>query len=106
MAHGMGMPSIGIYSHELYAFYNVNTIIRVGSAGSFVKEAGLGSIIVVRDAYSDSNYANEIGIKPKNKILSATPSTLALCEKVAKKEHIKILTGNILCEDAFYSITP
>jgi purine-nucleoside phosphorylase len=106
MAHGMGMPSIGIYSHELFAFYKVNTIIRIGSAGSFVKNANVGSVIIADEAYSNSDYAREVGIKTPNHTLKATPKTLALCKKVSAELKIKSLVGKILSEDAFYSATP
>jgi purine-nucleoside phosphorylase len=106
MAHGMGIPSIGIYSHELFAFYKVNTIIRIGSAGSFVKQADVGSVIIAKEAYSHSTYASEIGVSAPQKILRATPKTLSLCEKTAKQLDIKVIEGKILSEDAFYSSIP
>jgi purine-nucleoside phosphorylase len=102
MAHGMGMPSIGIYTHELYHFYNVDTIIRIGSAGSFIPEADVGNVIIVEDAYSNSAYANDIGVKAPQKYLSATPEIINLCEATAKQLQIKTIHGNILSEDAFY----
>jgi purine-nucleoside phosphorylase len=106
MAHGMGIPSIGIYSHELFAFYKVNTIIRIGSVGSFIKQADVGSVIIAKEAYSHSTYASEIGVNAPQKILKATPKTLALCEKTAEQLDIKVIEGKILSEDAFYSSIP
>ena len=58
MAHGMGMPSMGIYSYELYNYYGVDTIIRVGSAGSYKKELDIGNIIFAQGACTDSNILN------------------------------------------------
>ena len=57
MGSGMGMPSIGIYSYELYNHYGVEQIIRIGSAGAYSPELDLYDVIVVKDAYSESSYA-------------------------------------------------
>ena len=57
MGSGMGMPSIGIYSYELYKFYDVDNIIRIGSAGSYTDKAKLFDAVLATGAYSESNYA-------------------------------------------------
>lgn len=57
MGSGMGIPSIGIYSHELYGHYDVDQIIRIGTAGAYAKELSVLDILMVTDAYSDSTYA-------------------------------------------------
>ena len=57
MASGMGMPSMGIYSYELFKFYDVKNIIRIGTAGAYTKDLNLYDILLVKDCYSDSNYA-------------------------------------------------
>lgn len=57
MASGMGIPSIGIYSYELYAFYNVEQIIHVGSGGSYNRDIALYDIILAKDCWSESSYA-------------------------------------------------
>ena len=57
MASGMGMPSIGIYSHELYQFYGVENIIRIGSAGSYTERLKVGDVVLATSAYSASSYA-------------------------------------------------
>lgn len=57
MASGMGMPSIGIYSHELFQFYDVENIIRIGSAGSYTESLKVGDVVLASSAYSDSSYA-------------------------------------------------
>ncbi len=59
MASGMGMPSIGIYSYELFKFYDVENIIRVGSAGGYVPELKLFDVVIADSAYSESTYAKE-----------------------------------------------
>ena len=57
MGSGMGMPSIGIYSYELYSMYGVENIIRIGSAGSYCEEAGVFDVVLANAAYSESSYA-------------------------------------------------
>lgn len=58
MAHGMGCPSMGIYSYELFKFYNVEKIIRVGTIGALKKDIPLGSIIVAEKSFTKTNYNN------------------------------------------------
>lgn len=57
MASGMGMPSMGIYSYELYKFYGVDNIIRIGSSGSYTEELKLYDVVLAESVWSDSNYA-------------------------------------------------
>ena len=57
MGHGMGIPSIGIYTYELYNFYGVKTIIRVGSSGSIHKDLHVGDLVIAMGACTNSNYA-------------------------------------------------
>ena len=59
MGHGMGIPSIGIYSYELYNFYDVKTIIRVGSAGSINMDLHVGDLVIAMGACTNSNYADQ-----------------------------------------------
>lgn len=103
MGHGMGIPSIGIYSHELFNFYNVKYIIRIGSAGSIEKDVKVGDVFVAAEAYSNSNYANDIGIKVTNKVIKCDPKLLKLAIDTAKESKIDIRVGRALSEDAFYS---
>ena len=63
MASGMGIPSMGIYSYELFKFYNVDNIIRIGSCGSLIKDLNLYDIVVARDSYSISTYGVCYGAK-------------------------------------------
>ena len=58
MGSGMGMPSIGIYSYELFSVYDVDVILRVGSCGSYCEEAKVFDVILATSAYSESNYAH------------------------------------------------
>ncbi len=100
---GMGIPSIGIYSHELFSMYGVKYIIRVGSAGAIDKKINLGDIAIATEAFSKSNYANEIGIKPNKCVFKPSEYLLNMTIKCAKKSKIKYLTAKVYSADAFYS---
>ena len=101
MASGMGQPSIGIYSYELYHFYNVKTIIRVGSCGSFSPELHARDIIIAMGACTNGNYASQYN-------LPGTFSPIAdfgLVRKAAEecdKMGVNYRVGNILSSDMFY----
>ena len=101
MASGMGMPSIGIYSYELFKFYDVDNIIRVGSAGSYTDELDLFDIVVADAAWSESNYAKtqcgyeEDKTYPSQKINDAMEAAAAELGK-------KIVKGCIHSSDVFY----
>ena len=73
MGSGMGIPSIGIYSYELYNFYDVKRIIRVGSSGAYTDKLNLYDVVLPTDAYSESTFAELVGLGKINK-LSATKS--------------------------------
>ncbi|KAB3530322.1 purine-nucleoside phosphorylase [Alkaliphilus serpentinus] len=105
--HGMGMPSLGIYTYELYNFYNVENIIRVGSAGAIKEDVKLMDIVFAMGASTDSNYANQYQLKGT---FSPT-ATYHLLEKavaVAKEKNHKYHVGNVLTSDIFYgdSVSP
>lgn len=102
MASGMGMPSIGIYSYELFNFYDVETIIRIGTCGALQKQINLKSIIIPETAYTLSNFSYQLdGIK-KEKEHSSRNLCVSL-EKTAKKLDINILKGTISTSDIFYN---
>jgi len=101
MASGMGMPSIGIYSYELFSFYGVENIIRIGSAGSYTEKAKLFDTVLATGAVSESNYARvQSGFAGNITLPSA-----ALNEKLrasAAKQGIPLIEGNIHSSDVFY----
>ncbi len=101
MASGMGMPSIGIYSYELFNFFNVESIIRVGSAGSYKKEVTLGDIIVAQGACTDTAYVNQFKLNGSFSAICDF-SLLEKCVAEARKLGVKHHVGNILSTDAFY----
>lgn len=102
MASGMGMPSIGIYSYELFNFFGVDNIIRVGTAGSLDKDINLRDIILAIGASTNSAYASQFCL---NGTFSATASygLLSTAHKVALSKKINCHVGNVLSSDNFYN---
>lgn len=100
MAHGMGMPSIGIYCYELYKFYDVDTIIRIGSCGTFSPDIKTGDTILVNKSYTEGNFSlamnNEIC-----HIIDGTLATIDVIKNVSKDTNIPIIEGTILCNEYF-----
>lgn len=101
MASGMGMPSIGIYSYELYKFYNVDNIIRIGSAGSYVKELNIYDILLVDKSYSESSYAYTQNGETKN-ILESSKYLNDIIINTSKELNINIQVGTAHSSDVFY----
>ncbi|HHU22100.1 MAG TPA: purine-nucleoside phosphorylase [Clostridiales bacterium] len=102
MASGMGIPSMGIYSWELYNFYGVENIIRVGSAGAISDNLKLMDVIAGMAASTDSNFAHQFGL---NGTFAPSADFTLLTEAVAAagERGVKITVGNILSSDNFYS---
>jgi purine-nucleoside phosphorylase len=105
MGHGMGMPSIGIYTYELFNFYGVKTIIRVGSAGAIQTDLHVGDLVIAQGACTNSNYAAQYEL----------PGTYApigdfqLLRKAAEscdRMGYAYKVGNVLSSDVFYSENP
>ncbi len=101
MASGMGMPSIGIYSYELYNFYDVETIIRVGSAGAISPELHLRDVVIGMGACTNSAYADQYCL-PGDFAPIADYETLQKAVEAAKKLGVKPFIGNLLSSDTFY----
>ena len=101
MASGMGMPSIGIYSYELYKFYNVENIIRVGSCGSYSKDLNVYDIIIVNDAYSDSSYA-KVQSGCEDNIMHASDTLNFYLRESAENLGYPVTIANIYSSDVFY----
>ena len=101
MGSGMGMPSIGIYSYELFKFYGVENIIRIGSAGSYTDKAKLFDVVLASGAVSESSYAKtQSGFEGH-----ITFPSRSLNEKLkasAAKQGIPLIEGNIHSSDVFY----
>lgn len=100
MASGMGMPSMGIYCYELYKFYGVDTIIRIGSCGGYIPELKLFDIILAENVFSESNFALTLNNDDCH-MVSADKSLNDLIEDTAKKNGISLYRGNTVCTDCF-----
>lgn len=98
---GMGCPSIGIYSYELFKEYDVSNIIRIGSCGGYDKSLKLKDVILVTGSTSLSNYGRELDGYKKKTIESNNILNLII-ESTAISKDIKVVKGNIYCTDAFY----
>lgn len=101
MASGMGMPSIGIYSYELFTIYGVEKIIRVGSCGSMDEDLQLRDIILAQASCTDSNFAAQYRL-PGTFSPIADFGMLRDAEEACKAKGIKYKVGNILSSDHFY----
>ena len=99
--HGMGIPSIGIYTYELYNFYGVKRIIRTGSAGAFHPDLKLGDIVVGIGACTDSNYSAQYGLPGTFAPTADFAMARAAVEK-AEAMGVNYKVGNILSSDVFY----
>lgn len=101
MGSGMGMPSMGIYSYELFHIYNVDEIIRVGSAGSYCKELNVFDTVLVTEAYSESSYARTMSGFTGD----VTKPSQELNEKIclaAKEQGRHLIEGRVHSTDVFY----
>ena len=103
--HGMGIPSIGIYSYELFNFYGVKTIIRVGSAGSMHKDLNIGDLVLAMGACHNSNYGEQYQL-PGHYAPIADFDLLRAAAAVADEKGYKYKVGNVFSSDIFYSENP
>jgi len=104
MGSGMGMPSIGIYSYELFAFYGVERIVRIGSAGSYSGRLDVYDTVLVTGAYSESTYAREAhGIEGDT--IAANPKLLDLIRTCAAETGIEVKEAICHSSDIFYRST-
>lgn len=101
MASGMGMPSIGIYSYELYKFYDVKNIIRIGTAGSYSKDLNVYDVVLTNASYTDSSYA-KVQNNDENNIINASSSLNLYITQVAENLNMHLSIGNIYSSDVFY----
>ncbi|MCL1988049.1 MAG: purine-nucleoside phosphorylase [Firmicutes bacterium] len=101
MGSGMGMPSMGIYSYELFNFYEVDNIIRVGSAGGIRKDLKLGDIVAGIGASTDTNFASNYKL-PATFAPTADYNLLRKAQTSADKIGVNLVVGNILSSDTFY----
>ena len=105
LGHGMGIPSIGIYSYELFNFYGVKTIIRVGSAGAYHPDLHIGDLVIAQGACTDSNYAAQFEL-PGTFAPIGDFDLLRAAANACDERKIHYKVGNILSSDVFYSDNP
>ncbi|MGN1442694.1 MAG: purine-nucleoside phosphorylase, partial [Acutalibacteraceae bacterium] len=105
MASGMGIPSIGIYSYELYTFFGVENIIRIGSAGGLAPEIRLRDIVAGIGANTNSNFAKQFDV---NGTIAPTCSyeLLSVAVDCAKDLGLELKVGNLYSADTFYDADP
>ena len=101
MASGMGMPSIGIYSHELYTQYGVENIMRIGSAGAISSKLKLRDVVAAQGACTNSNFAHQYQL-PGTFAPIADFTLLETAISVAREMGVEMPVGNLLSSDTFY----
>ena len=101
MGHGMGVPSIGIYSQELYSQFGVECIIRIGSAGGLDDDVNAKDVVIAEAASSNSNYGNAYGI-PGQLAACADYDMLKAAADSAEEKHIPVKIGKVYTSDFFY----
>ena len=101
MASGMGMPSIGIYSHELFSVFGVENIIRVGSAGALQNDIKVRDVVLGMGACTDSNYASTFRLGGTFAPI-ASYKILRVCADLAQEMGIRYHVGNLVSSDVFY----
>ncbi|OMP91233.1 purine-nucleoside phosphorylase [Staphylococcus haemolyticus] len=102
MGSGMGIPSIGIYSYELYNFFDVDTIIRVGSCGALQENVNLYDVIIAQAASTNSNYVDQFNI-PGHFAPIADYNLITKAKNVADEIGAVSHVGNVLSSDTFYN---
>ncbi|HHY09023.1 MAG TPA: purine-nucleoside phosphorylase [Firmicutes bacterium] len=100
--HGMGMPSIGIYTHELYNMFGVENIIRIGSAGAIRPDVKIMDLVVAMGACTDSNYAHQYNL-PGTYAPIASFGLLEKAVNLAREKGQNYFVGNVLSADLFYN---
>ena len=100
MASRMGIPSMGIYSYELFKFYDVENIIRIGSCGAYVPELNLFDIILSKNIFTESNFAFSFN-NDNCHIIEANKELNEKIKNTATNNNIKIIEGNTICSDCF-----
>jgi len=105
MGHGMGMPSMGIYSYELFKFFDVQNILRVGSCGSLQTGVELRDIVFAMGSCTDSNWQSQYGLAGHFAPI-ASFGLLEHAVSVARQQGVRFHVGNTVASDLFYSADP
>ena len=105
MGGGMGIPSIGIYSYELFNFYDVDQIIRIGSAGALQDDLDVMDIVIGMGACTNSDYVSQYNL-PGHYAPIADYELMNRAIEAAKAQGTKVVVGNVLSSDTFYNADP
>jgi len=103
MGSGMGLPSIGIYSHELFTEYGVEAIIRIGTCGAYIPSINLRDVVICQGASTDSNWASQFNLNGGTLTGIADFDLVLRAHKAAKSHKVDAKVGNILSSDVFYN---
>lgn len=101
MASGMGIPSMGIYSYELYHVYDVDRIIRIGTAGSYCPSLRVSDVLLVTDSFSESNYAREQN-GTNSHVMHSSEDLNKRIESTADRLKMHLYLGKVHCGEALY----
>lgn len=101
MGSGMGMPSMGIYSYELFNFYDVDAIVRIGSAGGIAEKVKLRDVVIAMGTCTDSNYGAQYRL-PGVFAPTADFGLLERAVSLAKEKNVPYHVGNLVSSDLFY----
>lgn len=102
MASGMGISSIGIYAYELYNFYDVDQIIRIGTAGSIKEDLNIGELVLADTAYTNDNFLKQFPFDA-DYVPKASEELLKKAEAVVKTNNVKYRIGPVLTQNLYYS---
>lgn len=105
MGSGMGIPSATLYAHELYTFFDVDTIVRVGSAGALLDDMHVKDVVIAMGACTNSNFAHQYGF-PGTLAATANFDLLYDAVNISKERGAHIRVGNVFCTDMFYNAQP
>ncbi|WP_426461038.1 purine-nucleoside phosphorylase [Mycoplasma hafezii] len=105
-ASGMGCPSIGIYSYELFKFYDVDRIVRIGSMGSYKADLGLYEVVLATEAYADSDVFRRIALGKDGNVAKPSEKLNDEIRGIAKELNIELNEGRVHSSDVFYSVIP
>ena len=102
---GMGIPSMGIYSYELYKFYDVKKIIRIGTMGAYTEELNLYDLVLVNNSFSKSNYTVDLNGKKEHGVSVNNDNLSKKILEYAKNNNIKLRYSDVYCTEVFYGET-
>lgn len=103
MASGIGIPAISVYAYELFNFYEIPAIIRVGTAGSIRKDVNVGEVLFAETAYTNSNFLKNYNL-PRDYHMGSDPQLLKRAIEIAREKQVKYHVGAVLTEELYYSL--